>query len=97
MKTKEHQYSYSEKPKGASTSHVQIEDDKVTASIETKCPICQGHHDILGLTDAFELHIEDDILLIKDKSYHNDMRLPKDAFKIKYCPFCGRQLNEEDN
>ena len=51
----------------------------------------------MGLTDAFELHIEDDILLIKDKSYHNDMRLPKDAFKIKYCPFCGRQLNEEDN
>lgn len=63
MKTKEHQYSYSEKPKGASTSHVQIEDDKVTASIETKCPICQGHHDILGLTDAFDLRIKEGILI----------------------------------
>lgn len=77
---KYNQYFYSEKSNDASTSHVQIEVDKVTASIETKCPICQEHLDILGLTDAFELHIEDDILLIKDKSYHNDMRLPKDAF-----------------
>ena len=97
MAMKDHQYCYSEKLNESSTSHLQIDVDKVTASVKTKCPICQEHLDILGLTDAFELHIEDDILLIKDKSYHNDMRLPKDAFKIKYCPFCGRQLNEEDN
>lgn len=92
MKLNGHQYFYSEKSNGSSTSHVQIGVDKVTTSIETKCPICQGHHNILGLTDVFELHIEEDILLMKDKSSHNDMRFPKDAFKINYCPFCGRKL-----
>ena len=90
MKTKEHQYSYSEKPKGASTSHVQIEDDKVTASIETKCPICQGHHDILGLTDAFDLRIKEDILTLTDNALLGETI--KDVFKINYCPFCGRKL-----
>lgn len=92
MKTKEHQYSYSEKPKGASTSHVQIEDDKVTASIETKCPICQGHHDILGLTDAFDLRIKEDILILTVRPLYSDKRFWKGTFKIKYCPFCGRKL-----
>lgn len=72
-------------------SHLQIGGEKVTASIKTKCPICQEHHDILGLTDAFDLCLKDDILIIMDTS-HNDVRFPTDAFKIKYCPFCGRKL-----
>lgn len=92
MKTKEHQYSYSEKPKGASTSHVQIEDDKVTASIETKCPICQGHHDILGLTDVFDLRIKEGILTLTVPRYKYIGDTIKDVFKIKYCPFCGMEL-----
>ncbi|MCT3427723.1 hypothetical protein [Limosilactobacillus fermentum] len=83
---------YSEKSNDASTLYLQIGGEKVTGSLETKCPICQKHHQIFGLTDAFELHIEEDILLMKDKSSHNDMRFPKDAFKINYCPFCGREL-----
>lgn len=88
--------SYSEELKDASTSHVQIGGDKVTASIEAKCPVCQEHHDILGLTDAFELHLQDDFLVLMDKSSHNDIGLPKDAFKIKFCPMCGRDLRSSE-
>lgn len=66
--------------------------DKVQVSVKAKCPVCQEHHDILDLTDAFDLHLQDDFLVLMDKSSHNDMRFPKDAFKIKYCPFCGRKL-----
>lgn len=86
---------YSEKSNDASTSRVQVDVDKIQVSIETKCPVCQDHHDILGLTDAFNLHLKEDILVLMDTS-HNDMRFPTDAFKINYCPFCGRPLNEEE-
>ena len=85
---------YSEKSNDAIISHLQIGGEKVKTSLETKCPICQDHQDILGLTDAFDLHLQDDILVLMDTS-HNGMRFPKDAFKINYCPFCGRPLNEE--
>lgn len=85
---------YSEKSNDASTLYLQIGGEKVTGSLETKCPICQEHQDMLGLTDAFDLHLQDDILVLMDTS-HNGMRFPKDAFKINYCPFCGRPLNEE--
>ncbi|RDG21425.1 hypothetical protein DQM14_00520 [Limosilactobacillus fermentum] len=95
MKMNDNQHFYSEKSDGSSTSHVQIDVDKIKTSIETKFPICQDHQDILGLTDAFELHIKEDILLLKDKSSHNYVRFPKDAFKINYCQFCGRRLNKE--
>lgn len=90
MKMEGYQYSYSEKSKGASTSHVQIEGDKVTASIETKCPICQEHHNIMGLTDIFDLRIKEDILTLTDNALLGETI--KDVFKIKYCPFCGREL-----
>lgn len=92
MKMNDHQCFYSEELNGTSTSRVQADVDKVTASTETKCPVCQEHHDILGLTDAFDLYLKEDILVIMDTS-HNDIRFPTDAFKIKYCPFCGRPLN----
>ena len=69
MKMNDHQHFYSEKSNDASTSHVQIEDDKVTTSIETKCPICQEHHDILGLTDAFDLRIKEGILTLTVPRY----------------------------
>ncbi|MGR5573026.1 hypothetical protein ACP5WV_08380 [Limosilactobacillus fermentum] len=94
MKMNDHQHFYSEKSNDTSTSRVQIGVDKLEASIETKCPICQEHHNIMGLTDAFDLHLQEDILILMDTS-HNGMRFPKDAFKINYCPFCGRPLNEE--
>lgn len=96
MKTKEHQYSYIEKSKDGSTSQLKVYADKVQVSVETKCPICQEHHDISGLADAFDLHLKEDVLVLMDTS-HNNVRFPKDAFKIKYCPFCGRLLNEVDN
>lgn len=83
---------YSEKSNDASTLYLQIGGEKVTGSLETKCPICQKYHQIFGLTDAFDLHLQDDFLVLMDKSSHNDIGLPKDAFKIKYCPFCGRKL-----
>lgn len=90
------QFFYSEKSKDDSTSHVQTEADKIKASIETKCSICQECQHLSGLTDAFDLHIKEDILILTDKSFRvgttDDMRSPKDAFKIKYCPFCGREL-----
>lgn len=80
-----------EESKDPITPRVKIEVDKVQVSVETKCPVCQEHQDILGLTDAFDLHLKEDILILMDTS-HNDMRFPKDAFKINYCPFCGRKL-----
>lgn len=86
MKMNDNQHFFSEKSKDGSISRVQVEVDKVTASVETKCPICQEHHDILGLTEALDLYIKEDILFLKEKSGR------KDVFKIKYCPFCGRQL-----
>lgn len=92
MKAKDNQYSYIEKSKGASTSRLRIDADKVEVSIETKCPICQEHHVSSGLTDAFDLRIKEDILTLTDKTVHSDMRFHKDVFKIKYCPFCGRKL-----
>lgn len=92
MMMKYNQYFYSEKSNDASTSHVQIEVDKVTASIETKCPICQGHHDILGLTDVFDLRIKEGILTLTVPRYKYIGDTIKDVFKIKYCPFCGREL-----
>lgn len=89
-----------EKSNGGSISQVKADADKIQVSIvdkiqlsdETKCPVCQEHHQILGLTDAFELRIKEDILFLKNESVHKVRGLPKDAFKIKYCPFCGRKL-----
>lgn len=72
----------------------EINRNKVKASIETKCPICQEHHNIMGLTDAFDLRIKEDILTITDKALLGDTI--KDVFKIKYCPFCGRKLPLND-
>lgn len=91
MKMNDNQHFYIEKSNDTSTSRVQVDVDKVQLSDETKCPVCQDHQDILGLTDAFDLCLKDDILIIMDTS-HNDVRFPTDAFKIKYCPFCGRKL-----
>ncbi|MEK1431454.1 hypothetical protein HCY88_04375 [Limosilactobacillus fermentum] len=92
MTMKDHQHLYSAISKDGSTSQLKVYADKVTVSVTTKCPICQEHHDILDLTDAFDLHLQDDFLVLMDKSSRNNVRFPKDAFKIKYCPFCGRQL-----
>ncbi|MGY0267805.1 DUF6275 family protein [Limosilactobacillus fermentum] len=100
MKMNDNQHFCSEKSNDTSTSRVQVDVDKVQTPIvdkiqisdETKCHVCQEQHNVWGLTDAFQLHIKDDILFMKDKSVHNDAQFPKDAFKIKYCPFCGRKL-----
>ena len=90
MKMNDNQHFYSAISKDGSTSQLKVYADKVTVSVKTKCPICQEHHQILGITDAFDLHIKEDILFLEDVSAHNDV------FKIKYCPFCGRPLNEEE-
>lgn len=92
VKPKKYRYFYSEKSNGSSTSHLQIGVDKVTVSVKTNCPICQEYHQTLGITGTFQLQIKEDILILTDKLFHDDMRFPKDAFKIKYCPFCGRKL-----
>lgn len=92
MKTNDNQHFYSEVSKDGSTSQLKVYADKVTVSVEAKCPVCQEHHNIWGLTDAFDLRIKDDLLLSMDKSVRNDTRYPKEVFKIKYCPFCGRKL-----
>lgn len=92
MEMNDHQHFYSDKSNDASTSRVQVDVDKVQVSVETKCPICQEHHNVRGLTDLFELQLKEDILILTYKSFDNDMRFPKDAFKIRYCPFCGREL-----
>ena len=92
MKMNDNQHYYSEKSNGSSTSHVQIGVDKVTASVKTKCPICQEHHNVWGMTDAFDLQINGDILILTVRALYSDKRSWKDAFKIKYCPFCGRKL-----
>lgn len=89
---KYNQYFYSEKSNDASTLYLQIGGEKVTGSLETKCPICQGHHDILGLTDAFDLRIKEGILTLTVPRYKYIGDTIKDVFKIKYCPFCGRKL-----
>ncbi len=92
MTMKDHQYFYSAISKDGSTSQLKVYADKVTASVETKCPICQEHHQILGITDAFDLQINGDILILTVRALYSDKRSWKDAFKIKYCPFCGRKL-----
>lgn len=91
MKMNDNQHFYSEISKDGSTSQLKVYADKVTVSVKTKCPVCQEHHNILDLTDEFDLHLQDDFLVLMDTS-HNNVRFPKDAFKIKYCPFCGRKL-----
>lgn len=99
----DNQHFYSAISKGGSTSQLKVYADKVTVSVTTKCPICQEHHNIWGLTDAFDLRIKEDILILTvrvlpsdtqltDKVLSSDTRFRKDAFKIKYCPFCGRKL-----
>lgn len=92
MAMKDYQYCYSEKLNESSTSNLQIGVDKVTASVKTKCPICQEHHQIFGLTDAFNLRIREDILILTSNAFHSNTGFTKEAFKIKYCPFCGREL-----
>lgn len=92
MKMNDNQHFYSAISKDGSTSQLKVYADKVTASVTTKCPVCQEHHDILGLTDAFNLHLQEDILFLKNESVHKLWGLPEDAFKIKYCPMCGRKL-----
>lgn len=91
MKMNDNQHFYSAISKDGSTSQLKVYADKVTVSVETKCPICQEHHDISGLTDAFNLHLKENVLVLMDIS-HNNVQFPRDAFKIKYCPFCGREL-----
>ncbi|MEK1422274.1 hypothetical protein HCY87_04660 [Limosilactobacillus fermentum] len=89
-----------DKSNGSSTSHVQIEGDKIQTSIvdkiqisdETKCPVCQEYHPRLGITETFQLQVKEDILILTVRALYSDKRLWKDAFKIKYCPFCGRKL-----
>ena len=92
MTMKDYQYCYSEKSEDGSTSQLKVYADKVTVSVTTKCPICQEHHDILGLTDVFDLRIKEGILTltVPRSKYIGDTI--KDVFKIKYCPFCGREL-----
>lgn len=93
MKMNDNQHFYSEISKDGSTSQLKVYADKVTVSVTTKCPVCQEHHDILGLTDAFNLHLKEDVLVLMDIS-HNNVRFPRDAFKIKYCPMCGRRIGD---
>lgn len=92
MKMNDNQHFYSLTSKDGSTTQVKVDADKVTVPVTTKCPVCQEHHQTLGITGTFQLQIKEDILILTDKSFLNDMRFPKDAFKIKYCPFCGRKL-----
>lgn len=81
-----------EKSNGGSISQVKADADKIQVSIvdkvqlsdETKCPICQGHHDILGLTDAFDLRIKEGILTLTVPRYKYIGDTIKDVFKIKY-------------
>ena len=92
MKMNNNQHFYSEISKDGSTSQLKVYADKVTVSVTTKCPICQEHHHVAGLTDAFDLYIKEDILTLTARALSSDTRFMKDAFKIKYCPFCGRKL-----
>ena len=95
MKMNDHKHFYSEKSNDTSASRVQIDVDKVKASVEAKCPICQERHNVRGLTDVFDLQLKEDILSLTVRALYNDKRFWKDAFKIKYCPFCGRPLGKE--
>lgn len=97
MKMNDNQHFYSEISKDDSTSKVQVDVDKVQvsvetkASVETKCHICQDHQ-ILGMTDALDLQIKEDILILTVRPLYSDKRFWEGTFKIKYCPFCGRKL-----
>lgn len=92
MKMNDNQHFYSEKSNDASISYLQIGGEKVKTSLETKCPVCQEYHPRLGITETFQLQIKEDILILTVRALYSDKRLWKDAFKIKYCPFCGRKL-----
>lgn len=81
---------YDEKSKDTIVLQAQTEDDKVKDPAETKCPICQEHHNIKGLTDTFDAQIKEDILTLTDNALLGETI--KDVYKINYCPFCGREL-----
>lgn len=87
----DNQHFYSEMSKDGSTSQLKVYADKVHVSIEAKCHICQDHQ-ILGMKDALDLQIKEDILILTVRPLYSDKRFWKGTFKIKYCPFCGRQL-----
>ena len=97
MKMNDNQHFYSKISKDGSTSQLKVYADKVQvsvetkASVETKCHICQDHQ-ILGMTDALDLQIKEDSLILTVRPLYSDKRFWKGTFKIKYCPFCGRKL-----
>lgn len=92
MKMNDNQHFYSLTSKDGSTTQVKVDADKVTVPVTTKCPICQEHHNVWGLTDAFDLRIKEGILTLTVPRYKYIGDTIKDVFKIKYCPFCGRKL-----
>ena len=93
MKMNDNQHFYSEVSKDGSTSQLKVHADKVTVSVKTNCHICQDHQ-ILGMTDALDLQIKEDILILTVRPLYSDKRFWEGTFKIKYCPFCGMKLGD---
>ncbi len=65
-------------------------DDRTMPDIpkHSKCLFCDGQENkYIGVTKAMRMKLKDNLLVATDK-------ISSDVWQIKYCPMCGRKLND---
>lgn len=65
-------------------------DDRTMPDIpqHNKCIFCDGHEgNYIGVTKVMRMKLKDNLLVATDK-------ISSDVWQIKYCPMCGRKLND---
>ena len=65
-------------------------DDRTMPDVpeHSKCLFCDGHEGhYIGVTKVMRMKLKDNLLVATDK-------ISSDVWQIKYCPMCGRKLND---